>query len=136
MTGIRIAPEALSDLDDGFWFYEVQQPGLGDYFASCLRADIDGLKITAGIHRTVFRDYRRLLSRVFPYAIYYTLDSNEAVVWAVVDCRCGRPRHRRWKQRWPCQGGEKTGLRPRPGASWSVKLPSAQRCRQRRTQLG
>jgi len=31
-------------------FYEEQEPGLGDYFSSQLRADIDGLKITAGIH--------------------------------------------------------------------------------------
>jgi hypothetical protein len=87
MTRIRIAPEAFADLNDGFQFYEIQESGLGDYFASCLRSDIDGLKITAGIHRMVFRDYRRLLSRVFPYAIYYTCESDEAVVWAAVDCR-------------------------------------------------
>ena len=32
--------------------------------------------------------------------------------------------------------GEKTGLRPRPGASSRVNWPSAQRCRQRRMELG
>ncbi len=87
MTLIRIADEALDDQDKGFWFYETQEAGLGDYFASCLSGDITGLRISAGIHRAQYRDYRRLLSRVFPYPIYYTCSENAAVVWAVVDCR-------------------------------------------------
>lgn len=84
---IRISDEALDDLDEGFWFYESQEAGLGDYFASCLRGDIQGLKLSAGIHRMQYRDYRQLLSRVFPYAIYYTFHADVAIVWAVVDCR-------------------------------------------------
>jgi hypothetical protein len=87
MILIRIAEEALDDLDEGFWFYEIQEAGLGDYFASCLSGDITGLRISAGIYRPLYRDYRRLLSRVFPYAIYYTYSENTAVIWAVVDCR-------------------------------------------------
>ena len=87
MIQIRISDEVFEDLADGFWFYEAQESGLGEYFASHLRADIEGLKVTAGIHRHTYHDYHRLLSRVFPYAIYYTLVCNEVVVWAVVDCR-------------------------------------------------
>ena len=70
MILIRIADEALDDLDEGFWFYESQEAGLGDHFASCLRGDIEGLRIHGGIHRVQHGDYHRLLSRVFPYAIY------------------------------------------------------------------
>ena len=92
MIRVRISEDALADLDDGYWFYEGQEPGLGDYFASCLRADIDGLKVNGGIHHQPHKDYHRALSRVFPYAIYYTFDSDLAVVWAVVDCR----RHPDW----------------------------------------
>ncbi len=87
MISIRISDEALDDLDDGFWFYEAQETGLGDYFASQLSADIDGLKVTAGIHGKREHGYHRLLSHKFPYAVYYTLEDDEAVVWAVVDCR-------------------------------------------------
>ncbi len=50
MITIAISEDALIDLHEGFDFYEGQEAGLGDYFASQLRADIDGLKITAGIH--------------------------------------------------------------------------------------
>lgn len=87
MIRIRISDEALEDLVEGFWFYEAQEAGLGDYFSSHLRADIEGLKVTAGIHRQAYHDYHRLLSRVFPYAIFYTVDRDEIIVWAVVDCR-------------------------------------------------
>lgn len=87
MTPVRISADALQDLDDGFLFYEVQEAGLGDYFAACLRADIEGLKISAGTHRVVYRDYFRLLSKVFPYGIFYTLEGGIAVVWAIIDLR-------------------------------------------------
>jgi hypothetical protein len=49
MTKVRISDDALADLNDGHWFYETQEPGLGDYFESCLRADIEALKVSAGI---------------------------------------------------------------------------------------
>jgi len=87
MIRVRISSDALEDLNDGFLFYEFQDPGLGDYFLSQLRADIDGLKITAGIHRQPHRHLHRLLSRRFPYAIFYEFKDSVALVVAVVDCR-------------------------------------------------
>lgn len=66
MIRITISEDADVDLHDGFDFYEEQEPGLGDYFSSQLRADIDGLKITAGIHLQPHRNLHRLLSRKFP----------------------------------------------------------------------
>lgn len=45
---IEISSDALTDLRNGF-FYEKQAGGLGDYFSTQIRSDIDGLQITAGI---------------------------------------------------------------------------------------
>jgi len=87
MITVRISEDALQDLNDGYVFYEAQQSGLGDYFATCLRADIEGLRVSAGIHRVVYRDYHRLLSRVFPYGVFYTKEDDRVVVWAVIDLR-------------------------------------------------
>ena len=87
MTRVWISEDAFADLNDGHWFYEAQESGLGEYFTTCLRADIEGLKVSAGIHRIVYRDYHRLLCRVFPYGIFYTMDDEGAVVWAVIDPR-------------------------------------------------
>ena len=87
MIRVRISEDALQDLNDGFLFYEAQQSGLGDHFASCLRADIEALRVDAGIQPVVYRDYHRLLSRMFPYGIFYTVEGTSAVVWAVIDLR-------------------------------------------------
>ena len=87
MRDVQISADALEDLNNGYLFYEAQEPGLGEYFAACLRADIEGLRVSAGVHRVVYRDYYRLLSKVFPYGIIYTIEQERAVVWAVVDLR-------------------------------------------------
>ena len=87
MIRVRISEDALQDLNDSFLFYEAQKAGLGDYFAKCLRADIEGLKISAGTHRLVYQDYLRLLSKVFPCGIFYTVEPTCAVIWAVIDLR-------------------------------------------------
>jgi hypothetical protein len=88
MRNVRISDDALADLNEGFCFYEAQAAELGVYFAACLSADIEGLKFSGGTHRVIYRDYHRLLSRVFPYGIFYTIEREAAaVVWAVLDPR-------------------------------------------------
>jgi len=87
MIRVEISEDAQADLNEGFVFYEAQEPGLGDYFIACLRADIEGLKISGGTHRVVYADYHRLLSKVFPDGIFYTMQGGTVVVWAVLDLR-------------------------------------------------
>lgn len=87
MIQVRISAEALQDLNDGFTFYESIEEGLGDYFIACLKADIERLRIYGGIHRVVYRDYHRLLSEVFPYGVFYSMEKGFVVVWAVIDLR-------------------------------------------------
>lgn len=87
MKHILISSDALSDLNEGFMFYEQQDPGLGDYFTSCLRSDIEELRVTGGVHRIVHRQLHRSLSRVFPYGIFYTSEGDSVKVFAVVDLR-------------------------------------------------
>ena len=87
MTRIQISSDALEDLDEGFSFHEYQESGLGAYFASELRSDINGLTTTAGIHRQAYRSLHRLLSTRFPYSIYYKFSDDIALVVAVVDNR-------------------------------------------------
>ena len=83
---ILILPSARDDLSDGFEFYERQQAGLGDYFLESLFSDIESLRLYAGIHPKWF-GYHRLLSKRFPYAVYYDQERMMARVWAVLDCR-------------------------------------------------
>jgi hypothetical protein len=61
MIRVEISEDAQADLNEGFLFYEAQGPGIGDYFIACLRADIEGLKMSGGAHRVVYADYHRLV---------------------------------------------------------------------------
>ena len=84
---IKILDLAERDLIEGFRFYEAQEAGLGSYFLTHLYADIESLKIYAGIHEKAFKNYYRLLSRRFPFAIFYTLEKDTVSIYAVLDCR-------------------------------------------------
>jgi hypothetical protein len=71
---------------DGFWFYEGQAAGLGDYFRSSITADIESLACHGCIHERV-AGYHRSLSRRFPFTIYYRIDDGTVTVVAVLEAR-------------------------------------------------
>jgi plasmid stabilization system protein ParE len=83
---VLILPSARDDLSEGFDFYERQEEGLGDYFQESLFSDIESLRIYAGIHARRFGCFR-MLSKRFPYAVYYDLERQAVRVWAILDCR-------------------------------------------------
>ena len=83
---VHITSDAEEDLIEGYWFYERQSPGLGDYFRSCLIADIESLAFFAGVHEVIL-SYHRSLSKRFPFAIYYRVEQDTAIVAAVLDAR-------------------------------------------------
>lgn len=87
MISVGISDEALEDLSDRQRFYERQELGLGEYFSSHLKADIEGLKVTGGIHRKAYRNLHRLLSKTFPWAVFYIHSETRVTVVAVIDCR-------------------------------------------------
>jgi len=84
---IKILESAKQDLREGFHFYESQETGIGSYFLESLVSDIESLRLFAGIHGIHFGKYQRLLSKRFPFAIYYRIEANEIRVYAVLDCR-------------------------------------------------
>ena len=47
---VRILDSAHNDIRDGYWFYEDQEPGVGDYFSDTLYGEIESLALYAGIH--------------------------------------------------------------------------------------
>jgi hypothetical protein len=83
---IQVLDEAIVDLADGFRFYERQAEGLGEYFLDSLWSDIHSLSLHGGIH-SIHNSYYRLLSKRFPYAVYYRIEDGVARVRAILDCR-------------------------------------------------
>ena len=84
---IEILESAQEDLIAAHAFYEGQGERLGTYFLDTLFSDIDSLHVFAGIHAFHFGQFHRLLSKRFPFAVYYTKDGQTVRVHAVLDCR-------------------------------------------------
>ncbi|OAI11194.1 hypothetical protein A1359_14840 [Methylomonas lenta] len=84
---IRILKSARQDLADGRRFYQQQSPAIGDYFLDSLFSDIESLLIHAGVHAVYFDRFYRLLSKRFPFALYYRLENQTILIYAVLDCR-------------------------------------------------
>jgi plasmid stabilization system protein ParE len=83
---IRIQPSAKADIRRGYHFYEAQEQSIGSYFADSIYANIDSLKLYAGIHR--FRDpHYRFCAHPFPFWIYYRIDDGTCYVVAILDAR-------------------------------------------------
>ena len=92
---IVILRSAIEDLSLGHDFYNRQGEGLGDYFEESLMADIDSLRLYAGVHVQAY-GYYRMLSKRFPYAIYYEVTDEQIRIRAVLDCR----RNPKWVRSW------------------------------------
>ena len=78
--------EVESDLNKGESFYEIQEQGIGKYFRDCIISDMESLYLYAGIHEKCLGAYK-LLSKRFPYAVYYIIKDNTVIVVAVLDMR-------------------------------------------------
>ncbi len=74
------------DIERARAFYERQESGLGEYFAACLIADLESLSFFAGIH-SIWFGYHRMLCKRFPFAVYYEVLEDIAMVVAVLDMR-------------------------------------------------
>ena len=83
---VVVLKEAVNDLENGFAFYDNREAGVGNYFWDSLIADIESLSIFAGIHIREHGVYR-MLSKRFPYAVYYEIKNDIAMVIAVLPIR-------------------------------------------------
>lgn len=80
-------PEALSEFEDATRYYAEKQPGLEDRFIASVEAAIQKIMERPSSYATVGQDLRRCLTRVFPYAVLYTIEADFVLILAVMHCR-------------------------------------------------
>ncbi len=95
MTKLDVRPRAAADLEEAVIWYESQRTGLGLEFLE--EAESLALRIaeTPRQFPVVYRDARRALMRRFPFAIYFRLIGERALIVAVMDLRRKASRWRR-----------------------------------------
>lgn len=83
---LSIAPEVEEDGHVAETWYEERSPGLGDRFLDDLYSGLAAILEDPLLHGPFEDRVRRRLLIRFPYAIYYTVDSDTIAVWAVLHC--------------------------------------------------
>jgi len=83
---VVILEDAAEDIEKGRDFYERRQEGIGAYFVQCILSDLQSLALYAGLHR-ILLGFHRMLSKRFPFGIYYKIEGDTAFVYAILDLR-------------------------------------------------
>lgn len=79
-------PEALAEFQDAARRYSLSQAGLGLRFVASVE-DAIGRIVEAPLRwRILEDDIRRCLTRVFPYAVLYTVEPEFVLIIAVMHC--------------------------------------------------
>ncbi|HEX3989230.1 MAG TPA: type II toxin-antitoxin system RelE/ParE family toxin [Verrucomicrobiae bacterium] len=79
----RFVEEALDEFIAAARYYNRQVPGLGDAFVDEVEAGIQTVMDDPKVWRVVEDDVRRYLIHRFPYGLYYSIDGDIVVIWAV-----------------------------------------------------
>jgi len=79
-------PEALEEYDAASHYYAGKEPGLDLRFIVCIENAIETILQDPLRWRRCDEDVRRCLTRVFPYAILYTIEDDRVLIVAVAHC--------------------------------------------------
>ena len=83
---VEILGSGHRDIVLGGRFYDSQQAGLGNYFASYIYSELESLVVFAGIH-VRYAGYYKMVLKKFPYAVYYKIEDDVVKVWRILSCR-------------------------------------------------
>jgi plasmid stabilization system protein ParE len=87
---------AADEFRVAYRWYERQRPGLGDELFVEVSNAIRQIAEAPTLHAILYRDLRRVLTRRFPYAVYYRVEANRIVIVAVFH-GSRNPKH--WRRR-------------------------------------
>ncbi|MFH1215875.1 MAG: type II toxin-antitoxin system RelE/ParE family toxin [Pseudomonadota bacterium] len=78
---------ARLDLEIAFRWYENQRHGLGFEFLDCVEAALHTVLQMPKLYAKHHESFRRVLTRRFPFSIFYTIEKKEIIVHAIFDNR-------------------------------------------------
>lgn len=79
-------PDALEEYKEASRYYEGCQSGLGARFIAAVEQAIQHIVEKPEQWKSLEKDVRRYLTRVFPYAILYSIEPDYILIIAVMHC--------------------------------------------------
>lgn len=80
---IKFRPEVENDVLSAYFWYEGKSTGLGEEFLRVFYANAYGLERNPLIYRKIYKNFRRRLLARFPYAIYFSLENHNIIVFGL-----------------------------------------------------
>jgi toxin ParE1/3/4 len=84
---VIIRPNAEADLQAAWSWYESPHPGLGDELLLEIHAAVSQLETDPERRPFYYRDFRRLLTRRFPYKLFYCVEGRHVIVFRVLHAK-------------------------------------------------
>ena len=84
---VIIRPNAEADLREAWCWYESQHAGLGDELLIEIHAAIRLLETDPERRPLYYRDFRRLLTRRFPYKLFYRVEGGRVIVFRILHAK-------------------------------------------------
>jgi toxin ParE1/3/4 len=84
---VIIRPNAEADLSEARSWYESQRAGLGDELLVEISAAIRQLETDPERRPFYYRDFRRLLTRRFPYKLFYRVEGDRVIVFRILHAK-------------------------------------------------
>lgn len=79
-----LRPEAEADALEAYRWYNEQLPGLGEEFLTEIDRALEAIRANPETPRKLHREFRRVLARRFPYAVFYVVRDDRIVVFAIL----------------------------------------------------
>ena len=79
-----LRPEAEADALEAYRWYNEQLPGLGEEFLTEVDRALETIRANPEAPRKLHREFRRVLTRRFPYAIFYAVQPDRIPVFAIL----------------------------------------------------
>ena len=83
---LSFLPEVEDDVISAYSWYEEKALGLGEEFLRIFYASANNISRNPLLYQKVYGDFRRLLLRRFPYAIYFLLKEDKIIVFGLFHC--------------------------------------------------
>jgi plasmid stabilization system protein ParE len=84
---VIIRPNAEADLAEARAWYESQRAGLGDELLDEICRAVNLLAADPELRPFYYRDFRRLLTRRFPYKLFYRVEGDRVIVFRILHAK-------------------------------------------------
>jgi plasmid stabilization system protein ParE len=78
-----IKEEAVAEIEDSYYYYEEQLPGLGELFKKFLDKTFNSIRKNPHGFNEISQNRRQAVIKKFPFVIIYEIFENTIVVFAV-----------------------------------------------------